>query len=142
MNHPAVNLIDARGPRFAALITTGVLALILLTESVWLLGFQLLAFALGATLGPARSPYGLIYRILVQPRLSSDFKKEESKPPQFAQFVGFLFALAGLIGLILEIQILFFVAISLALVAAVLNAFFDFCLGCQMYLILKRLQTK
>lgn len=136
------NVIDARGPRFGALITTTVLAAVLLTESIWLLSFQALVFAVGAFFGPAKAPYGLIYKRFIQKNLKSELVKEDAKPPQFAQFVGLLFAIAALAGLVFEINILFLAATAMALVAAFLNAFFDFCLGCQMYLIIKRLTTR
>lgn len=132
------NFIDARGPRFGALITTLVLATVLISESIWLLAFQTLVFAIGAFFGPSQTPYGLIYRKLVQPRLKSELIKEDSKPPQFAQFVGFIFAITALAGLILDINLIFQIATSFALFAAFLNAFFNFCLGCQMYLLFKR----
>jgi hypothetical protein len=138
----ASNVIDARGPRFGALITTTVLAAVLLTESIWLLSFQALVFAVGAFFGPAKAPYGLIYKRFIQKNLKSELVKEDAKPPQFAQFVGLLFAIAALAGLVFEINILFLAATAMALVAAILNAFFDFCLGCQMYLIIKRLTTR
>jgi hypothetical protein len=41
--------IDARGPRFSAIITTLVLALALVTESIWVIAFQAVVFAIGAT---------------------------------------------------------------------------------------------
>ncbi|HEY2266411.1 MAG TPA: DUF4395 family protein, partial [Streptosporangiaceae bacterium] len=40
--------IDPRGPRFGAVITTVVLAVVLLTGSAWLLAAQLVVFAVGA----------------------------------------------------------------------------------------------
>ena len=61
--------IDPRGPRFGALITTVVLAAVLLTGSVWLLAAQALVFAAGSVFGLRYSPYGLLYRRLVRPRL-------------------------------------------------------------------------
>ena len=52
--------IDARGPRFGAIITTVVLALALATTSVWLLLAQTLVFAVGAIAGMRYAPYGLV----------------------------------------------------------------------------------
>ena len=43
--------IDPRGPRVGALITTVVLAVVLVTGSVWLLAAQALVFAAGALFG-------------------------------------------------------------------------------------------
>jgi hypothetical protein len=63
---------------------------------------------------------------------------EDSRPPQFAQQVGLGFATLGLVGLLLGLQIVVTVAFAFIFIAAFLNAFFNFCLGCQMYLLLKR----
>ena len=38
--------------------------------------------------------------------------------------------------------LLFWIAVGFALVAALLNAIFDFCLGCEVYLLGKRLFNK
>jgi hypothetical protein len=126
--------IDARGPRFGALLTTIVLATVFLTESIELLAIQTAIFAIGAFVGPQHTPYAYIYRKFVKPRLSSPLITEDARPPQFAQSVGFIFALTGFAGLALQINWLFFTAIIGALVAAFLNAAFEFCLGCEMYL--------
>ena len=53
--------IDPRGPRFSALITTVVLAVVLVTGSVWVLAAQALVFAAGAAFGLRYSPYGALY---------------------------------------------------------------------------------
>lgn len=132
------SLIDARGPRFGALITTYVLATVLITESIWLLAFQTLVFFIGAVFGPTKSPYANVYKRFVQSRLKSPLVTEDAKPPQFAQMVGLIFAISALAGIYFEINLLFLIAVAFALFAAILNAFFNFCLGCQIYLILIR----
>ncbi len=58
--------IDPRGPRFGALITMVVFAVVLITGNVWLLAAQAVVFAAGAFLGLRNSPYGLVYKWLVQ----------------------------------------------------------------------------
>ena len=130
------SLIDARGPRFGALITTIVLATVLITESIWLLAFQALVFFIGAVFGPTKSPYAIVYKGFVQSRLKSPLVTEDAKPPQFAQAVGLIFTISALAGLYFEINLLFLIAVAFALFAAILNAFFNFCLGCQIYLLL------
>ncbi|MEW9528789.1 DUF4395 domain-containing protein [Microbispora sp. NPDC049125] len=129
--------IDPRGPRFGAAITTVVLAAVLVTRSPWLLAVQTLVFALGAF---DASPYGLLFRRLVRPRLGPPAELEDAAPPRFAQVVGFGFAIAGLIGFAAGIAPLALGATAAALLAAFLNAAFGFCLGCEMYLIIRRLQ--
>lgn len=133
-----MQLIDARGPRFSALLTTLVLAAALITNSVLLIAFQLLVFAIGAFISPTKTPYAWIYRTFIKPRLKGEIPTEDIKPPKFAQKVGFAFALVALIGFISGSTITFDIAVSLALAAAFLNAAFDFCLGCQIYFLLVR----
>ena len=135
--------IDPRGPRFGAAITTAVLAIILLTIpssiALVLLGIQTVVFALGAFVGLHAQPYGILYRKLVAPKLGKPTALEAIEPPQFAQFVGFLFAATGLIALLAGAELVAAVAVGFALGAAFLNAAFNFCLGCEMYLIGRRI---
>jgi hypothetical protein len=90
--------IDPRGPRFGALITMVVFAVVLVTGSGWLLAVQALFFALGTFLGLSRSPYGLVYRWLVRPRLGPPGELESAMPPRFAQGVGLVISIVGVIG--------------------------------------------
>ena len=133
-----VKLLDARGPRFGAVLTAFVLAAILATGSSPLLLWQLAVFAVGAFVGPQVTPYAWVYRSLIKPRLRGDVPTEDTRPPQFAQIVGFLFALTATIALLLDATLVFEIAIGFALAAAFLNAAFNFCLGCEMYLLIAR----
>ena len=132
--------IDPRGPRFAAAITSVVLAAAVLTGSVWVLAFQVLVFAVATVAGLQYSPYAWLYRTLVRPRLGPPDELEDPAPPRFAQAVGLavtgvglVFALAGA-GLAVEISA------GLAFVAAILNAAVGLCLGCELYLLIARLR--
>ena len=133
--------IDARGPRFSAALTTVVLALALVTGSAWVATFQAVVFAIGAINGPQFTPYAFIYRTLIKPRLKSPLRTEDVRPPKFAQSIGLLFALVALVGSATGASVVFTIAIAAALAAAFLNAAFDFCLGCQIYLLLARLRS-
>jgi len=133
--------IDARGPRFSAALTTVVLALALVTGSAWVATIQAVVFAIGAINGPQFTPYAFIYRTLIKPRLKSQLRTEDVRPPQFAQSIGLLFALVALVGSATGAPVVFTIAIAAALAAAFLNATFDFCLGCQIYLLLARLRS-
>ena len=127
--------IDPRGPRVAALITTVVLAAVLITGSVWLLAAQALVFAAGSVFGLRYSPYGLLYRRLVRPRLGPPRELEPEAPPRFAQAVGLVFAIVGVAGYAAGVTWLGRTATAAALAAAFLNGAFGFCLGCEMYLL-------
>ncbi|MEE1762049.1 MULTISPECIES: DUF4395 domain-containing protein [unclassified Streptomyces] len=130
--------IDVRGPRFGAAVTTVVLAVALITGSAWLLAWQTFAFALGAAGGVGRSPYGWVFRTLVRPRLGPPTEFEAPEPPRFAQAVGLVFAAAGLVGFTAGPEWLGLAATGAALAAAFLNAVFGYCLGCEMYLLVRR----
>jgi hypothetical protein len=130
--------VDPRGLRFAAGLTTVVLALVLLTGSAWLLAVQALVFAIGVLAGPSRSPYGVLFRKLIRPRLAPPAELESEVPPRFAQGVGLAFALVGLLGYLTGLTALGATATAMALAAALLNAAFGFCLGCEAYLLLRR----
>jgi Domain of unknown function (DUF4395) len=130
--------VDPRGQRFAAAVTTVVLAAVLLTESWELLAIQALVFAIGAVAGVRRSPYAQVFAMLVRPRIGPPEHTEAPQPPRFAQAVGLAFAVAGLLGFALGQPALALGATGLALVAALLNAAFGFCLGCEVYLLIRR----
>ena len=133
-------VIDARGPRFSAAITTAVLATALATNNLWVVIAQAIVFAIGAFRGPQFTPYAAIFKSIVKPRLKSAVITEDVRPPQFAQSVGLLFALTAIAGSVLGISVIFTIAISFALAAAFLNAAFNYCLGCEMYVVLLRLR--
>jgi Domain of unknown function (DUF4395) len=131
--------VDVRGPRFTAWLTTVVVLLTLVVAAfnpvaaAVILGLQAGVFAIGAHGGPRKHPYGRIFATFVAPRLGPVTEKEPVPPLKFAQFVGFLFALAGTVGLALGWSVLGLTATAFALVAAFLNAAFGICLGCQLY---------
>jgi hypothetical protein len=130
--------IDPRGPRFGALITMVVFAVVLITSNVWLLAAQAVVFAVGALVGMRYTPYGLLYKWLVRPRLGPPAELEAEAPPRFAQAVGLVISIIGVIGFAVGVQPLGLVAAGLGLVAAVLNGVFGLCLGCEMYLLIRR----
>lgn len=138
--------IDPRGPQFAAGITAVVLVAVLLLPSPWaavLTGVQALLFAIGATRGVQHTPHAWLFRTVVRPRLSPPGELEDQAPPRFAQAVGLAFTLVALVAFLIGqgapgLTLLGQASIGLALVAALLNAVFKLCLGCELYLLIKR----
>lgn len=134
--------VDARGLRFAAAVTTAVLALVLVLPAPWreaLLAAQAVVFALGAFVSLSASPYSWLFRTVVRPRIGAPARTEDARPPRFAQVVGLTFALVGLVALLVGATTVGLVAVAFALVAALLNAATGFCLGCELYLTTRRL---
>lgn len=128
-------LVDPRGPRFAAALTTGVLAAALVTGWAWLLAAQAAVFALGVA---GRSPYGRLFARLVRPHLRAPAELEDIRPVRFAQAVGLVFTAVALAGVALPTGAVTVLATAGALGAAFLNAAFGVCLGCEAYLLLRR----
>jgi len=150
---PARTGIDPRGPRFSAGITAvlllAVIALSLPTAATpdearfYDRGFILLVvlsalFAWGAFAGIARHPYGLLYKKYVRPRLAAPTELEDPAPPTFAQGVGFVVTLAGIVLHLAGVPYALVIAASAAFIAAFLNSVFGYCIGCQLYLLLVR----
>lgn len=131
--------IDPRGQRFAAAITTVVLAVALVLQNPWILLFQVIVFAVTVAAGPANGPYGLLYRKLLRPRLTAPLELEDPRPPRFAQLVGLIFAAVGTVGFFTDSWPVGLIATGCAVVAAMLNAVIGFCLGCELYLLGRRL---
>ena len=149
--------IDPRGPRFAASITTVLLAvatLLALTgtstakatttiaERAADPGFILLLVIallfLWGVLSPRTQPWSVLYRRVIQPRLSPPTDLEDPRPPLFAQGVGLFVTTVGLVLHLAGVPWALPIAAALAFVAAFLNAVFGLCLGCQLYLLLQR----
>lgn len=138
--------VDVRGPRFAAWITTAVLAVVIVLAPLapfaagLLLAVQTAVFATGALAGPRRSPYGAFFASVVAPRLSPVTDTEPVAPLRFAQAVGFVFAAIGAVALFFGAVLVGLIAAGFALFAAFLNAAFGVCLGCEIYPLVARLR--
>ncbi|BBY40831.1 membrane protein [Mycobacterium mantenii] len=138
------DLVDVRGPRFAAWVTTAVLVLALVVSAASppaaavILVVQAVIFAIGAAGGPRKHPYGRIFATVVAPRLGPVQDREPTAPLKFAQLVGLIFALLGTAGFAAGAVLAGVIATAAALAAAFLNAAFGICLGCQLYPLVAR----
>ncbi|OBH64196.1 DUF4395 domain-containing protein [Mycobacterium sp. E2479] len=142
------DLVDVRGPRFAAWVTTAVLVLALVVSATSpliaavILAAQAVIFAIGAVGGPRNHPYGRIFATLVAPRLGPVQDREPTAPLKFAQLVGLIFAALGTVGFATGAVVVGVVATAAALAAAFLNAAFAICLGCQLYPLVARFRRR
>ena len=139
--------IDPRGPRFGAGITAVLMVLVIyfslaaetINLALGIMVFSVTMFVFGTALGPAKHPYSYVYKYLVRPRLKPPTALENATPVHFAQFVGLLVTGTGLVLHLLGVAYALPIAAAAAFTAAFLNAVFAYCLGCQMYLGLKRI---
>ncbi len=144
--HQPAGGIDPRAPQFNAAITAVILIAALAVPArpiaVALTAIQAVLFAIGAIRGVKATPHAWLFRALVRPRLAPPTALEDPAPPRFAQAVGLGFAVAALIAFAFGSLVAADVFLGLALVAALLNAIFRFCLGCEIYLLIARLRHR
>jgi hypothetical protein len=135
--------VDPRGQQLAAAVTSAVLVAVLLTApeplGITLLAAQAALFATAVVRGVHRTPVAAFFRAVVRPRLAPPAHLEDPEPPRFAQAVGLAFAVVALVGFVSGATTLGYVATGFALVAALLNATIGLCLGCEAYLLGRRL---
>ncbi|WP_199425081.1 DUF4395 domain-containing protein [Actinotalea solisilvae] len=138
--------IDPRGPRFGAGVTAVLLAAVVLLGTgpgaTALLAVVALLFVVGVARGVQGSVQGVVFRRFVRPRLAPPAELEDPRPPRFAQAVGLVVTGLGLVLGVAGVASAVPVAAAVALVAAFLNAAFGFCLGCEMYLLLRRATSR
>lgn len=137
-------MVDPRQPRFGQAVTGTALALAFVFG--WTPALPVLALILGAgsLLGPRANLYAYLWRGLVTGlRLGPPRELEEAAPPRFANTVGFAF-LAGasvaayMFGSETAAWTLALIVSGLALLAAVTGL----CVGCELYVMVRRVGTR
>ena len=138
--------IDPRGPRFGAAITN-ILSLVIvflaldkLTEAtaLALLSIVWVSFFWGTLFGTAKHPFGILFKTAVRPRLAAPKELEDARPPRFAQLVGLVVSSMGFLLAALNVPFGVAIAAGALFAASALQAYFGYCLGCKMYLGLRR----
>ncbi len=134
-----LDVIDARAPRFNQ-ATVGVVSFLAVVTGWWpLLGLLALQLGIGLRFGRRYCLACVAYFELVQPRFGEG-PIEDSRPPRFANQVGFVVlgtaTLAYVAGLTALGTVLGTLVAGLALLAAVTGL----CVGCEMYRIGARLR--
>jgi hypothetical protein len=105
-----------------------------------LLAAQALVFAVGALWGPARHPYGMLFRRLIAPRLGPATKRDPVGQLRFAQLMGLIFCTVGIAGFVFGSPLVGVIATSFALFAALMRAVFGICLSRRPYLLVSRMR--
>jgi hypothetical protein len=138
--HPAG--IDPRGPRIGAAFTAVLLVAVLLlapgAAARIVMSVVVVLFLIGVVAGAQGSVHGRIFRTVIRPRLAPPAELEDPRPPRFAQLVGLVITALGLALDLAGVPYALAISAGFVLVAAFLNAAFGFCLGCEMYLVIKR----
>lgn len=139
-------LIDVRGPRFGAAVTTVVLAVALVVQGaagVALVAWQVAVFAVATFAGLAWSPYGNLFRFVKRRLdLGPPPETEPEAPPRFAQACGFVFAGLGLVALLAGADLVGWILVGVVLALSTLLATTGLCVGCELYLLGRRLRSR
>ena len=140
---PSDLMIDVRGPRFGAAITSTVLATALLvqgTVGTALVVWQWTMFAIAAVFGLRHSVYGNLFRFV---KRRFDFgpppATEPEAGPRFAQACGLAVLTVAIVATALGASTVAWVAVGVVLALSLLLATRDICIGCLLYGVIVRM---
>lgn len=125
----------------ARIVATGVVIMgvvFAVTQSGWVLVPLTYGFIARVLTGPFLSPLGRIATQVVTPRIHREHKMVAGPPKRFAQAIGVAFSVTASVLWLLDAQVAATVVILMLVVAASLEAFAGFCLGCVIFAQLMR----
>lgn len=127
----------------ARLVAGGVVAMtavFLITGNDILLLVIAYGFLARVLAGPKISPLGLLVTRIIEPALPIEPRPTPGPPKRFAQGIGATLSLAAVVSyLVLGVTPLAYLLVAAILVAASLEAFVGFCLGCTIFGLLMRI---
>lgn len=136
-------MIDVRGPRFGAGLTTAVLAVALLARLEWLVAAQTVVFGVGAVAGLRYAPYGAVFRLVRRVLdLGPPPELEAEAPPRFAQLCGFVVGAAATVALAAGAAVVGWVLVGVVLGLSSLLLLTGVCVGCELYVAGQRLRHR
>ena len=125
----------------ARLVATGVVAMAVTTvatRATWLVAIVFYGFVARVLTGPKLSPLGQLVTKQITPRLPFKEKLVAGPPKRFAQGMGLAFSGTALVLALTNHWFAAQVALALLIVAASLEAFAGYCLGCKTFALLMR----
>lgn len=126
----------------ARLVATGVvLQCVAILSTGWTVLLAVLAWGFVARVatGPTLSPLGTLVTRVVRPRLALAARDTPGPPKRFAQGIGATLSVGALVATALGAGSVAVALVAAILVAASLEAFVGFCLGCWMFRLLMRI---
>lgn len=144
MARTADDLIDARGPRFASVITATVLGIALVGVYTplfpILVGLQALVFLVGAALGVRRQPYIAFFDKVLAPRLAPAPRWQDPTAPRVTQAIALVLLVVALVAWAFGGLTVATVCVAAAFVVALTLALTGFCIGCEGYAVYRDLR--
>ena len=144
MARTADDLIDARGPRFASVVTAAVLAIALIGVYTplfpILVGLQALVFLVGAALGVRRQPYIAFFDRVLAPRLAPAPRWQDPTAPRVAQAIALVLLVVALMAWAFGGLTVAVICVAAAFVVALTLALTGYCIGCEGYAVYQDLK--
>ena len=144
MARTADDLIDARGPRFASVVTAAVLAIALIGVYTplfpILVGLQALVFFIGAALGVRRQPYIAFFDRVLAPRLAPAPRWQDPTAPRVAQAIALVLLVVALMAWAFGGLTVAVICVAAAFVVALTLALTGYCIGCEGYAVYQDLK--
>ena len=137
-------LIDARQPKLGQGITSALLFVNFVVAPKAPVTIPLLAVVMGfaSVLGPRFNVYAYLFKAL-KPRFGPPHELEEPWPPRFANLIGFFFLTAGTIAFYsFDSTVTAWVLGLIVAALAGLAATTGLCVGCEFYVVARRIATK
>jgi hypothetical protein len=130
---PPARMIDPRGHRFGAGVSSLLLILAVVTNAPLLVVVALLSIGVSAAFGLRYSIYGAIWRRIVRFARLGPAEPEHEYPPRFAQVLGSTALTLSLLAFAAGLPLLAWLfALAVAALQGVL-AVTGYCLGCRLY---------
>jgi hypothetical protein len=126
----------------ARLVAGGVVVLcaaILAFQAGWLIPVLAFGFVARVATGPKISPLALLVTRVVVPVLKLPERPTPGPPKRFAQGIGATLSVAATAFFFAGLEPVSYVLVAGILVAASLESFLGFCLGCKIFALLMRL---
>lgn len=120
----------------ARIVASGAVAmsvLFLATQNGWVLVPLTYGFVARVLTGPTLSPLGRLATQVITPRLDRAHRFVAGPPKRFAQGIGAAFTVTASVLWVLDMPVAASVVIAMLTVAASLEAFLGFCLGCVIF---------
>jgi hypothetical protein len=130
---PPASMIDPRGHRFGAGVSSLLLILAVRLNAPWLVAVALVSIGVSAAFGLRYSIYGAIWRRIVRVAGLGKVEPEHEYPPRFAQVLGSTALILSLAAFALQLSLLgWILALAVAGLQGVLGLT-GYCLGCRLY---------
>lgn len=130
---PPAAMIDPRGHRFGAGVSSLLLIFAAVTNAPWLVAVALASIGVSAAFGLRYSIYGAVWRRIVRVARLGPAEPEHEYPPRFAQVLGSTALILSLVAFALNQPVAgWFLALAVAGLQGVLGLT-GYCLGCRLY---------